>query len=251
MNDNRKIEQVQTIEEISLNALPCLQQILDDGWILRFAEGYTKRANSITPLYPSSQDLNTKIQRCENIYRNFNLKPIFRLADLPRLQILDRTLDSLGYQKQDRVSVRVKEIDDRDLASNLVTFNSEISQEWLDRYVHAVDLPIQHWNTLSTMLEIIPNPTCYALLKDRHRFCSCGLGVLEKNYLGLFFIATAKSQRNKGYASQLISAMLHWGKNNGATQAYVQVETKNQNAITLYNKLGFAQVYQYFYRLKP
>jgi N-acetylglutamate synthase len=100
------------------------------------------------------------------------------------------------------------------------------------------------------MLDIIPYPTCYAILKERSRFGSCGLGVLAKNYLGLFFIATAKEQRGKGYAQQLISAMLQWGKHNGATQAYVQVETKNHQAINLYNKLGFVEAYQYFYRFK-
>ncbi len=45
--------------------------------------------------------------------------------------------------------------------------------------------------------------------------------------------------------------MLEWGRNHGATQAYVQVETKNHRAINLYNKLGFIEAYQYFYRLKP
>ena len=251
MVEDCKIKQIQIVEEISLNALPCLQQILYDGWILRFAQGYTKRANSVTPLYASFLDLKTKIQRCEDIYRNFALRPIFRLTNSPQLQALDKTLDNLGYQKQDIVSVRIKAIDDRLAANNLVTFDHEISQEWLDQYVHIVDPPIQHWNTLSTMLEIIPHPTYYGLLYDRSRFCSCGLGVLENNYLGLFFIATAKQQRRKGYASQLISTMLHWGQDRGATQAYIQVETKNQKAINLYNKLGFAEVYQYFYRIKP
>ena len=217
---------------------------------MRFAQGYTKRANSVTPLYASFLDLKTKIQRCEDLYRNFALKPIFRLTNSPQLQALDETLESLGYQKQDTVSVQVKAIDDRFSSNNLVTFNNEISQEWLDQYVHAVEIPIQHWNTLSTMLEIIPNPTCYSLLHDHSRFCSCGLGVLENNYLGLFFIGTAKSQRGKGYAKELISAMLHWGRDRGATQAYIQVETKNHRAINLYNKLGFAEVYQYFYRIK-
>ena len=78
----------------------------------------------------------------------------------------------------------------------------------MDHYIHAVNLPIQHGNTLFTMLGIIPNSTCYAWLKDRHRFCSCGLGVLENHYLGLFFIATDLKQRGKGYAQQLICAML-------------------------------------------
>ena len=244
---------IRTIEEISLNALPCLQQILYDGWVLRFAEGYTKRANSIAPLYPSSQDLSQKIRRCEEIYRRFKLKPIFRLTDTSETEALDETLEQLGYLKQDSVSVRVKNITDNDISNNSLfpTIAYELSEEWLDHYVHAIALPMRHWNTLSTMLEIIPNPTCYAWLKDRHRFCSCGLGVLDNNYLGLFFVVTARKQRGKGYASQLISAILDWGKHNGATQAYIQVETENQAGINLYNKLGFAEVYQYFYRIKP
>ena len=248
-----KLGQIRTIEEISLNALPCLQQILYDGWILRFAEGYTKRANSVTPLYPGSQDLSQKIRRCEEIYRRLKLKPIFRLTNASELKTLDRTLEELGYIKQDSVSVRVKDISDNDILNNSLfpTIAYELSEEWLDHYVHAANLPIQHWNTLSTMLELIPNPTCYAWLKDRQRFCSCGLGVLEHGYLGLFFVVTAKKQRGKGYASQLISAMLDWAKHNGATQAYIQVETDNQAGINLYNKLGFAEVYQYFYRIKP
>ena len=249
----QQLNQIQTLEELSLNALPCLQQVFYDGWVLRFAEGYTKRANSVTPLYPSSQDLILKIKRCEKIYRDFKLKSIFRLSNTPQLEILDRTLEQLGYQKHDHVSVQIKNINDSGINNNELfpTIAYEISQEWLDHYVHAVNLPIQHWNTLSTMLEIIPNSTCYAWLKDRHRFCSCGLGVLENNYLGLFFIATAIKQRGKGYAQQLISAILDWGKHNGATQAYVQVETKNQSAINLYRQLGFTEIYQYFYRTKP
>ena len=250
---SKRLHQIQTLEELSLNALPCLQQILYDGWVLRLAEGYTKRANSVTPLYPDSLNLKQKIRRCEEIYDRFKLKPIFRLTDTPQLETLDRTLESLGYLKQDSVSVRVKNIIDSGISNNVVfpTIAYELSQEWLDHYVHAIALPIQHWNTLSTMLEIIPNPTCYAWLRDRQRFCSCGLGVLENNYLGLFFIVTAQKQRGKGYALQLVSAMLDWGKHNGATQAYVQVETKNQAGLNLYDKLGFAEVYQYFYRIKP
>lgn len=251
-NEQSINNQIQTLEEISLNALPCLQQILYDGWVLRFAEGYTKRANSINPLYPSSRDINEKINRCEQIYRNFALKPIFRLINIPRIKILDTALEQLGYQKQDTVSVRVKTlVNEKPIHSDRsITLSIELSEEWLDHFVHAVKLPIIHWETLATMLQIIPTSTCYGILKHNHRFCSCGLGVLERKYLGLFFIVTAPQQRRRGYAEQLILKLLDWGKSNGATQAYLQVETNNQGAIDLYNKLGFTEVYQYFYRIK-
>ena len=222
--ENHKL--IQILEELSLNALPCLQQILDDGWVLRFAEGYTKRANSVTPLYSGTQNLSEKIQRCEKVYRSFNFKPIFRLTDTPELEALDRTLEQLGYNQEDPVSVREIDISNNKM-SNIELFPTiayDLSEEWLDHYVHAVKLPALHWGTLSTMLQIIPHPTCYAWLKDRQRFCSCGLAVLERNYLGLYFIATAQKQRGKGYARQLILAMLDWGKHHGATKAYVQVE---------------------------
>jgi N-acetylglutamate synthase len=247
---------IRTLEELSLNAWPCLQQILDDGWVLRFAEGYTKRANSVTALYSATEDsagdLKEKIDRCAAVYSNFNLPSIFRLIDKPQWSLLDRTLSQLGYTKQDVVSVQVKSIAHNNVFRGVLdlTLEDELSTEWLDHFVHATNLPFQHWNTLSMMLEMIPHKTCYGYLKDRHRFCSCGLGVLEKNYLGIFCLTTSQKQRRRGYATQLMAALTDWGRSQGATKIYLQVETANQPGMKLYNKLGFTEAYQYFYRIK-
>ena len=61
------------IEESSLNAWPALRQMLFDGWILRFAEGYTKRANSVNPLYGSSLDVSEKVDICEELYAAYDI----------------------------------------------------------------------------------------------------------------------------------------------------------------------------------
>ena len=61
-------EDIRLWEEITLNAWPALQTVLMDGWVVRFANGYTKRANSVNPLYPSTQPLKRKIEACERLY---------------------------------------------------------------------------------------------------------------------------------------------------------------------------------------
>jgi hypothetical protein len=51
-----------------MNALPAIQTNVYDGWILRFAAGYTKRTNSINPIYSSNVDLNSKIENAEQMW---------------------------------------------------------------------------------------------------------------------------------------------------------------------------------------
>jgi hypothetical protein len=55
-------------EELTLNAWPPLQTLLYDGWLLGFSGGYTRRANSVQPLYPSTLPLAEKIAECEATY---------------------------------------------------------------------------------------------------------------------------------------------------------------------------------------
>ena len=68
------------IEEVSLNSWPALQQILFDGWLLRFSRGYTKRANSVNALYDSRVDVEEKVQVCEVRYRERGLPAVFRIT---------------------------------------------------------------------------------------------------------------------------------------------------------------------------
>ncbi|WP_218244185.1 hypothetical protein, partial [Pseudomonas sp. 2995-3] len=64
-----------------MNALPALQTQLVDGWILRFANGYTKRANSINPIYPLNEEVTDKIEKVSQVYRDRNQKVVYKLTD--------------------------------------------------------------------------------------------------------------------------------------------------------------------------
>ena len=71
---------IQTIEELSMNAWPALQTMLYDGWVLRFANGYTRRANSVIPLYLSERETVEKIKVCEKVYKDQGLATTFKMT---------------------------------------------------------------------------------------------------------------------------------------------------------------------------
>ena len=93
---------------------------------------------------------------------------------------------------------------------------------------------------------IIPN-TCYISLYDHETVVACGLGVIERGYLGIFDIVRYLQYRNRGFGEELILNLLKWGKENGAKYSYLQVMLNNAPALRLYSKLGFQEIYQYWY----
>jgi len=73
--------EIQFYEELAINTHPALQTQLYDGWVLRFSNGYTNRANSVSPLYPSNLPGEEKVAHCEQIYAAQELPAVFKLTD--------------------------------------------------------------------------------------------------------------------------------------------------------------------------
>ena len=83
-------------EELAMNAHPAMATQLYDGWVLRFSSGYTFRANSVNPLYPSSLPVAEKLAFCEAMYAREGLPAVFKLTDASP-EGLDETLAAAGY----------------------------------------------------------------------------------------------------------------------------------------------------------
>jgi ribosomal protein S18 acetylase RimI-like enzyme len=244
-------ERIRKIEELSINAQPCLNTVLYDGWIMRFNNGYTKRGNSIQPLYSSVMDVMTKIQEVEGTYQGKELPIVFKMTDAAYPQNLDAILYEKGYKKLDVTSVQTLNLENRAFEKTKdVYIETSFTEEWLTNYCRLNNVGEQNHATLICMLQAILSKTCYVLLKEGSEVVACGLGVLQNNYLGLFDIVTNSLYRRKGYGEKLIGAILQWGQNNGAELAYLQVMLENKAACSLYQKLGFRESYQYWYRMK-
>jgi len=239
---------IRPLEEKMLNAWPSLQQVLFDGWVLRFAGGYTRRANSVNFLHDGTQEIHQKIRQCINIYRHKNLRPVFRVTPLAHPANIDNLLAELGFSRQSPTSVQTLNL--ATLPTQEVEgfqFSPEFSPGWLDQFerLHGVDRNPAHQSILQN---IVP-ATCFATLSRNSQVVACGLGVLESESVGLYDIITETNQRRKGFGCELILNILHWAKQCGATQAYLSVEKENDPALKLYAKLGFDEIYEYWYRV--
>jgi GNAT superfamily N-acetyltransferase len=127
-------------------------------------------------------------------------------------------------------------------------FSPEFSPVWLAQFDHLHGAKTQG-DVHRDILQNIVLPTCFATLSRYRQIVACGLGVLEGESVGLYDIVTDPNRRRKGFSYALILNMLHWAKQNGATQAYLSVEANNSPALGLYAKLGFTEVYRYWYRV--
>lgn len=239
------------IEKISMNAWPALETIQYDGWIVRFANGFTKRSNSVNPIYDSILDIDSKIEYCEKLYRSRNLPVCFKITDIAKPAGIDKTLEAKGYNHEFDISVQFININkfskvmDRNV--NIVEFTDD---SWIENYIkmnetNSLNIPI-----LKQIIDLILLPKCLLTLTKGGIPVGCGLGVVSDKHIGLFDIVIDKQYRNQGLGKILIENLLIWGRSIGAEFGYLQVLADNAPANRLYNKIGFKEVYKYWYRIK-
>ena len=104
---------------------------------------------------------------------------------------------------------------------------------------------------LQNILHNIVPETNFTVVQHQQRPVSCGLAVLEGPYVGLFDLVTDPALRRRGFGTELILRLLAWAQERGASTAYLQVMLDNKPAQNLYARLGFEEIYQYWYRVLP
>lgn len=232
-----------------MNAWPALETMVYDGWVLRFANGYTRRANSVNPIYASSIDLDTKISCCEGIYTQKGLRTIFKLTRDVFPPDLDPVLENRGYAREAETSVQILMLDSlRSEIDGRVDISDRLDDAWLDAFFRMSGADAKYRDTLSSILTRGPIQRCFARIERSRTIVACGLGVREDTTVGLFEIIVDQRLRGMGLGRLITEGILAWAKKAGAETSYLQVMVENKTALALYEKLGFREEYRYWYR---
>ncbi len=251
-------------ETLSFHTHPCLSEEVYDGWHLRFAEGYTKRVNSVNVVGESVIPFAEKITYCEEKYGEYHLPTVFKIA--PMAVELDGLLQERGYSLVDKTNVMTVDLTKQEKvtakcnngkssgASEIeevsVTIEEKFTEAWQYYYFTFNKVSSASVLTAKKIQAKITNPVLCATVYVDKKAVACGLGVMEQGYVGLLDIVVKEEYRGCGFGKVLCRSLLEKAKEKGATTGYLQVVDSNGPAKRLYESLGFADVYSYWYRVK-
>ena len=130
-----------------------------------------------------------------------------------------------------------------------VLLQSSITDEWIQGIFHlngTCDPTLRR--IVPSMFKAIPKETIVASVEVDGRMVASGLGIRDRDYVGLYAVYVSPSCRRRHYARAICSTILREARQRGAARAYLQVVKGNITAKSLYLSLGFQDYYTYWFR---
>ena len=256
MSGNSPPPIVQNVQEAALNGWPALRELVFDGWLLRFSDGYTRRANSVHPLSLGTQPLDAKIRYCEATYAAQGLPTLFCIPSTAPPS-LSHALDERGYDPPEDETrlLHMSLARDAPLRPEGVELEEGLPRDaWLRTLAALQGRSEAARNTHRKILEALAIPAVFASIPvGDGRLGAIAFGAVHHGMVCVNSVATDPDFRRRGLAHKAISAILAWAREgHGATGACVPVVAENDPAVGLYEGLGFRdEVCRYHYRREP
>jgi GNAT superfamily N-acetyltransferase len=238
------------LESRLINAWPSFDYQVYDGWVLRLAKGYSKRANSASPLVPDARLDDELVSHMVAHFLAENVRPTFRLTSLDAPGV-DDLLESRGFALVEPTQVLMKEIPEECTVDPAVILEPKVSSRWVRETAQSYGGDKADDSVLIGIVSRIRQQAVFATLDLDDRHVAWGLGVVERGYVGLYDIVVAPELRGIGLGRRILTSLMAWGRDCGAHSAYLQVREDNEVARGLYTALGFAPAYRYTHRVMP
>ena len=239
------------LESRLLNAWPSFDYQAYEGWILRLANGYSKRANSATPFLPNATLDEELIDYMIARFVEANVRPTFRLNGLQAADV-DERLKMRGFKDIEPTHVLVAPIKTGDCEVDPeITLEPHASKRWVREAAEAYGGDKADDATLMQIVSRIRAKAAFATLNLDEKPVAWGLGVVERGYIGLYDIVVSPDLRGIGLGRRVVASLMAWGCQEGAHSAYLQVREENEVALSLYKTTGFETAYRYTHRVMP
>lgn len=245
------VDLIAALEYRLINAWPAFEVELVEGWLLRFAEGYSKRANSATPIVPGATLEPDLVRFIEGAFEKRGLSPCFRLTGLEDVSA-GEVLARGGYEEFDPSLCLIARLDcDLPEADPTVRISAGPKATWIKDAAASYGGDKGNAEILGRIVRLIRQDAAFATLQLDEQDAAWGLAVRERGYAGLYDIVVAPDLRGLGLGRKLVCSLMGWAREGGASHAYLQVRETNEVALSLYRALGFELAYRYTHRVPP
>ena len=237
---------VADLERACIAAWPARDAHEIDGWRLFATDGKSWRVNSTWPLDWRGADVEAALDAAEAWAAAHNIAPAFKLADgAIHPSELPIALAARGYTPQMQTLVMTRALDALEAPSRSIAISDAPSDAFWSPMRAAAPSPEDFAERQDIVLRT-QEGSAFAVADN----AAVGLSRLTDYLVGLYLMRTVPSARRQGYALDIVRALCAWGKDHGATTAYLQVEASNAPALALYANEGFARAYAYHYWIK-
>jgi ribosomal protein S18 acetylase RimI-like enzyme len=249
LSSSISLSEVRRLEELAFAGWPALESRELAGWRLRFAGGYTKRANSINALGPDAETDPATVERLEAAYRERGQPPVWRISPLAPAAI-EGILSGRGYRRIERSLLQVCRLRAGLAAAPEVEINPQPTAAWIEAFCTHSPVRPEHRDPMRRMLAAITTAG-FAFVEQAGRPMAMAIGAVQGDHMGLFDVLVMPQARRRGLARKVTESLYAWAWSRGARFAWLQVVETNAAAMPLYQAQGFRTAYAYEYLVPP
>jgi N-acetylglutamate synthase len=243
---------VLALEEVAALGWPARDTRWLGRWLLRAAEGWTGRANSVLPLGDPGLPLDAALAEVTAWYGERDLRARFALPT-PARELLGAALAERGWSSYNPTGVLTGDVgvtlDRLPAGDPRAVVEPHPSADWLSLYHYrgSSRLPA----VARTVLAGARSPGFALVRHAGGRVLAIARGSVDEGWVGITAVEVAQTHRRQGLGTAVLRAILEWARDQGALSAYLQVADDNAPALTLYERYGFTRHHGYRYVLAP
>lgn len=232
-----------------VNAWPAPSTLLVGDWVVRFANGYSGRANSASPLKPGAELDDATLDLIEEFYRADGLPPCVRLTPLTAPATRERIL-ARGYLLKDASHGLLAGLGGVDPAIEPdLQIEARPSQDWIAGVAAHQTGPKRNEANLAAIVEKVRLPAAFATLLLAGEPVAYGMAVAERGMAEIGSVVVDPGRRGQGLGRRTVAGLMAWARLVDCESAYLQVDQTNTVALGLYASLDFRRLYSYETRI--
>ncbi|MFE5031478.1 GNAT family N-acetyltransferase [Streptomyces sp. NPDC056683] len=220
-------------------------------WELRAAAGFTRRANSVLPLGDPGLPLDAALAAVRRWYGERGLPAYVQTATGAEgtQELLCAELERRGWLREVSAELwtgGLAPVADRAEGAG-VLLSRAAGEDWLARY--------QRKGVSEVALKVLGGGASvwFATVPGAGGGTPAAIGrlVVDGRWAGFAAVEVDPGLRRRGLATEVMAALARRALAEGASAAWLQVETDNEGARALYGRLGFAAHHAYHHYRAP